>query len=69
MLVKIMNDMTIEVGHTLDQYREVYGKKYDNGELKDFLSTDFITMPRKNIIYWSIVVNNELRFFETDERA
>lgn len=69
MLVKIINDMTIDVGHTLGQYREVYGEKYDNGELKDFSSTDFITMPRKNIIYWSIVVDNELRFFETDERA
>lgn len=72
MLVKIINGINIEVGHTIDQYKEVYGRKYDNGELWDFASTDFTNgaiEPRKDIIYWSIVVDNELRFFETDERV
>lgn len=66
-----INNFTIETGHTLEQYKELYQQEYENGELWDFSVKDMTSgavEPQKDIVYWAIVVDNELRFFETKEK-
>ena len=67
---KVINGATVEYGHTFDEYDELYGLSYDDGELWDFSKEDFTNgaiEPRKNMIYWSIKdENGNERFYETD---
>lgn len=59
----------VETNHTYDEYRELFGSKYDDGELWDFSEDDFNSAIDINpdIVYWKIDVEGEPRYFETCE--
>lgn len=67
----IFGDFHIEFGHTLDEYRGLYGDQYNDGELWDFCLIDIWDKDKSveanpNMRYWAIVdENGELRVFET----
>ena len=66
-----LNGFIVEFGHTLDEYERLYKKDYEGGDLWDFSLEDIETnaiKPREDMIYWAIVVDNEIRIFETYQR-
>lgn len=63
-----INYFHIELGHTFEEYKEQFGTLYENGDLWDYSLEDVKTNAVEgncNAVYWGIVVNNELRVFET----
>lgn len=63
-----INYFHIELGHTLKEYRERFGLPYCEGDLWDYSLEDvkFNAVEGEcNVLYWGIVVDNELRVFET----
>lgn len=66
------NGAKIESGHTIEEYREKFGKLYDDGELWDFSEEDLFDGSveiNPDIIYWKIEVDGEPRYFETCEEC
>ena len=56
-----INGFRIEYGYSLEEYRELWGDMYDEGELWDFSFTDVVhgaIEPNPNMIYWAIVIYN-----------
>lgn len=54
---KIINDFHIELGHTIEEYNDLYGKEYENGEFWDFSIEDVengAIEANPNMIYWQI---------------
>lgn len=75
-----INYFHIELGHTLEEYKEQFGTLYEEGDLWDYSLEDAKTNAVEgncNVVYWGIVVskelsvggysttNNELRIYET----
>ena len=63
-----INYFHIELGHTFEEYKELYGSLYEEGDLWDYSLEDVKTNAVEgncNVLYWGIVVDNELRVFET----
>jgi hypothetical protein len=66
-----INYFHIELGHTLEEYKEQFGTLYEEGDLWDYSLEDVKTNAVEgdfNTLYWGIVVDNELRVFETTIR-
>ena len=64
------NGAKIESGHTIEEYREKFGKLYDEGELWDFSEEDLFGGAvdiNPDIVYWKIEVDGKPRYFETNE--
>ena len=64
------NGAKIESGHTIEEYREKFGKLYDEGELWDFSEEDLFGGAvdiNPDIVYWKIEVDGKPRYFETCE--
>lgn len=58
-----INYFHIELGHTLEEYKEQFGTLYENGDLWDYSLEDVKTNAVEgncNVLYWGIVVSNEL---------
>lgn len=63
-----INYFHIELGHTLEEYKERFGTLYEEGDLWDYSLEDVKTNAVEgdcNTLYWGIVVDNELRIYET----
>ena len=63
-----INYFHIELGHTFEEYKEQFGTLYENGDLWDYSLEDAKTNAVEgncNVLYWGIVVDNELRIYET----
>ena len=63
-----INYFHIELGHTYEEYRKRFGRMYDRGDLWDYKLDDVkfnVVEGQCNALYWGIVVNDELRVFET----
>lgn len=63
-----INYFHIELGHTYEEYRKRFGRMYDRGDLWDYKFDDVkfnVVEGQCNVLYWGIVVDNELRIFET----
>jgi hypothetical protein len=63
-----INYFHIELGHTLEEYKEHFNTLYENGDLWDYSLEDVkfnAVEGNCNVLYWGIVVDNELRVFET----
>ena len=63
-----INYFHIELGHTLEEYKEQFGTLYEEGDLWDYSLEDVKTNAVEgncNLVYWGCVVNNELRVYET----
>ena len=61
----------VEFGHTLDEYEKLYKEDYEEGNLWDYSLDDIrknAITPQKDMVYWVIVVDNEIRIFETCQR-
>ena len=60
----------IEYGHTMDEYDELYGLSYENGDLWDFSKKeleDGSVEPQKGMVYWAIKDSDgEERLYETE---
>ena len=67
---EVKDGVTIEYGHTLDEYDELYGLSYENGDLWDFAKEDLFDgtiEPQKSMVYWAIKdENGEERLYETE---
>lgn len=58
----------VEEGHTLEEYRKLFGDAYDDGELWDFSEEDVkagAVEANPNMVYWRIKIGDEPRYFET----
>ena len=64
------NGAIVEHGHTFDEYEELYGLSYENGDLWDFSRKDLedgSIEPQKDMVYWSIKdLDGEERLYETE---
>lgn len=63
-----INYFHIELGHTLEEYRNRFGRLYAEGDLWDYSLEDVkfnAVEGQCNVLYWGIVVDDELRVFET----
>lgn len=63
-----INYFHIELGHTFEEYKERFGALYEDGDLWDYSLEDVKTNAVEgecDVVYWGIVVDNELRVFET----
>ena len=63
-----INYFHIELGHTFEEYKEQFGTLYEEGDLWDYSLEDVKTNAVEgncNLVYWGIVVDNELRVYET----
>lgn len=68
----IIHNFHIEFNHTLEEYNALYGVDYENGDLWDFTIEDVVEEAiegNPNLVYWGIVVDHELRIFETYEEV
>ena len=59
----------VESGHTLEEYRKLFGWDYDEGDLYDFSEKDVkdgSVEADDGRVYWKIIVDGEPRYFETN---
>ena len=62
-----INYFHIELGHTLEEYKEQFETLYEEGDLWDYSLEDVKTNAVEgncNVLYWGIVVDEKLRVFE-----
>lgn len=59
-----IDNLVIEDNHTIEEYMDKYGEKYDDGDLVSYTPSEFcrICKPRTDIKYWLINGN----YYETN---
>ena len=63
-----INYFHIELGHTLEEYKEQFGTLYEEGDLWDYSLEDAKTNVVEgncNVLYWGILVDEKIRIYET----
>lgn len=69
--LKVINGFECETGHTLDEYKKLFGDKYDKGELWDFSVKDVedgAIEKREDVKYWLLKdESGEERVFEVEK--
>ena len=66
-----LNGFIVEFGHALDEYERLYKEDYEERNLWEYSLDDIETNavePQEDMVYWAIVVDNEIRIFETCQK-